>query len=130
MEEGVVDIHEWPESYDRRAIAKSVVWLAKQITWSAFLQAPPVFACASWHQGRFFGRSGFLFVFLTQTDRLPSVVLGVRAGSFSSRVLSSAAGNSHPYNVGRGECRVSPTRQALLVPSAKRREVFGESHEG
>ena len=24
----------------------------------------------------------------------------------------------------------SPTRQILLAPSAKRREVFGESHEG
>ena len=26
--------------------------------------------------------------------------------------------------------RVSPTRQALLAPSVKRREVFGEAHKG
>ena len=25
---------------------------------------------------------------------------------------------------------ISPTRQTLLAPSAKRREVFGDSHEG
>ena len=25
---------------------------------------------------------------------------------------------------------VAPTKQTLLAPSAKRREVFGESHEG
>ena len=37
---------------------------------------------------------------------------------------------SHPYNAGTGHVRFSPTMQTLLVPSAKDREVFGESHEG
>ena len=37
---------------------------------------------------------------------------------------------SHPYNAGTEHVGFSPTRQALLAPSAKRREVFGESHEG
>ena len=37
---------------------------------------------------------------------------------------------SHPYDVRTEHVRFSPTRQALLAPSAKRREVFGESHEG
>ena len=37
---------------------------------------------------------------------------------------------SHPYNVGTEHVGLSPTRQTLLAPSAKRREVFGESHGG
>ena len=37
---------------------------------------------------------------------------------------------SHPYNGGTEHVGFPPTRQALLAPSAKRREVFGESHEG
>ena len=37
---------------------------------------------------------------------------------------------SHPYYVGPEYIGFSPTRQALLAPSAKHREVFGESHEG
>ena len=34
-----------------------------------------------------------------------------------------------PTMPGRSTSGVSPTRQTLLAPSAKRREVFGESHE-
>ena len=34
------------------------------------------------------------------------------------------------YNTGTGHVGFPPTRQALLAPSAKRREVFGESREG
>ena len=37
---------------------------------------------------------------------------------------------SRPYNAGTEHARFSPTRQPLLAPSAKRREVSGESHEG
>ena len=36
---------------------------------------------------------------------------------------------SHPYNAGTEHAECSPTRQTLLAPSAKLREVFGESHE-
>ena len=36
----------------------------------------------------------------------------------------------HPYYAGTEHVGFSPTRQTLLAPSAKRREVFGESHEG
>ena len=37
---------------------------------------------------------------------------------------------SHPCNAVTEHVGFSPTRKALLAPSAKRREVFGESHEG
>ena len=38
---------------------------------------------------------------------------------------------SHPYYAGTEHVGFSPIRQTLLVaPSAKRREVFDESHEG
>ncbi|CAN0122714.1 unnamed protein product [Laminaria digitata] len=38
---------------------------------------------------------------------------------------------SHPYNAGTEHVGgFSPIRQASLAPSAKRREVFGDSHEG
>ena len=37
---------------------------------------------------------------------------------------------SHPYNTGTEHVGSSPTRQKMLAPSAKLREVFGESHEG
>ena len=37
---------------------------------------------------------------------------------------------SHPYNAGTEHVGLSPTRQTFLAPSAKRREMFGESHEG
>ncbi|CAN0422214.1 unnamed protein product, partial [Laminaria digitata] len=37
---------------------------------------------------------------------------------------------SHPYNAGTEHVGFSPTRQTSLAPSAMRREVFGESHEG
>ena len=37
---------------------------------------------------------------------------------------------SHPYNAGTEHVGLSPTRQKLLAPCAKRREVFGESNEG
>ena len=39
-------------------------------------------------------------------------------------------GPSPPYNAGTEHVGFSPTRQTLLAPSPKRREVFGESHEG
>ena len=35
-----------------------------------------------------------------------------------------------PYYAETEHVGFSPTRQTLLAPSAKRREVFGESHEG
>ena len=38
--------------------------------------------------------------------------------------------SSHPYNAGTEHVGYSSTRQTLLTPSAKRREVSGESHEG
>ena len=37
---------------------------------------------------------------------------------------------SHSYYAGTEHIGLSPTRQTLLAPSAKRREEFGESHEG
>ena len=37
---------------------------------------------------------------------------------------------SHLCNAGTEHVGFSPTRQTLRAPSAKRREVFGESHEG
>ena len=37
---------------------------------------------------------------------------------------------SHPYNAGTEHSGCSPTGQALLAPSAKRREGSGEPHEG
>ena len=37
---------------------------------------------------------------------------------------------SHPYNTGTEHVGFSPTRQSLLAPSARQREVFGESHKG
>ena len=37
---------------------------------------------------------------------------------------------SYPYYAGTGHVGFSSTRQTLLAPSAKCREVFGESHEG
>ena len=36
----------------------------------------------------------------------------------------------HAYNTGTGHVGFSPTRQTLLAPSEKRREMFGDSHEG
>ena len=36
----------------------------------------------------------------------------------------------HPLNARTEHVGFSPTRQALLAPSAKRRDVSGESHEG
>ena len=37
---------------------------------------------------------------------------------------------SHPYYAETEHVGFSPTRQTLLAPSAKRRQLFGESHEG
>ena len=37
---------------------------------------------------------------------------------------------SRPYNAGTEHVGFSPTRQTLLAPSAKHREVLRESHEG
>ena len=37
---------------------------------------------------------------------------------------------SHPSNAGTEHVGFSPTRQALLVPSAGRHGVFGEPHQG
>ena len=45
-------------------------------------------------------------------------------------VVSYGYRSSHPYNVGTEHVGFSPTRQTLLAPSAKHREVLGESHEG
>ena len=36
---------------------------------------------------------------------------------------------SHPHTAGKEHVEYSPNGRALLAPSAKRREVFGESHE-
>ena len=46
--------------------------------------------------------------------------------------LSNTHGHipSHPYKVGTEHVRLSLTRQTLRGPSAKRREVSSESHEG
>ena len=43
---------------------------------------------------------------------------------------SGMAIDSYPYNAGTEHAWFSPTRQTLLAPNAKRREVFGESPEG
>ena len=37
---------------------------------------------------------------------------------------------SHLYYAGTEHAGISATRQTLLAPSAKRHEVFSESHEG
>ena len=37
--------------------------------------------------------------------------------------------DSNPYNTWTEHVGFPPARQTLLVPSAKRREVFGDSHE-
>ena len=37
---------------------------------------------------------------------------------------------SHPYYTGTEHVEFSPTRQTPRAPSAKRREVLGESHDG
>ena len=37
---------------------------------------------------------------------------------------------SHPYIAGTEHVGFSMSRQTLLAPSEKRREVFGELHEG
>ena len=36
----------------------------------------------------------------------------------------------HSFHAGTERVEFSPTRKALLEPSAKRGEVFGQSHEG
>ena len=55
-------------------------------------------------------------------------------GVYSVRAWSKSYDNrpSHPCYAGTEYVGFSPTRQTLLAPSeaAKRREVFGESHEG
>ena len=38
--------------------------------------------------------------------------------------------SSHLHNAGTEYVGFSPTRQTVLTPSAKRRQVFGGSHEG
>ena len=45
-------------------------------------------------------------------------------------VLYMTIGPRIPYSAGTEHVRFSPTRQTLLAPSEKRREVLGESHEG
>ena len=37
---------------------------------------------------------------------------------------------SHPYTAGTEHVGFSPTRRTMRAPSAKRREVLGEPHEG
>ena len=53
---------------------------------------------------------------------------GGGGGGYSIFVYSRRP--SQPYNGGTEHFGCSPTRKTLLAPSAKRREVFGESHEG
>ena len=51
--------------------------------------------------------------------------------SRSLKLKTIAIRPSDYYNAGREHVEFSPTRQTLRrAPSAKRREVFGESHEG
>ena len=47
-----------------------------------------------------------------------------------SHIWPYAHRRSHPYNAGTEHVGFSPTRQTLLAPSAKRREVEGGEREG
>ena len=49
---------------------------------------------------------------------------------FGSFLTGPACRPSCPYNLGTEYVGFSPTRQTSVAPSVKRREVFGESHEG
>ena len=57
---------------------------------------------------------------------------GVEVGVYSCHAWpwSYDHSPSHPCNAGTEHVGISPTRQTLLAPSVKCREVFGESHEG
>ena len=59
-------------------------------------------------------------------------ILGVWVGVYSVCAWPSCYDHrpSHPYYAGTEHVGFSPTKQTLLAPSAKRRVVFGESHEG
>ena len=71
---------------------------------------------------------------VTRTDRATGIARGERVWGRVYSVLlrgrSRMAIAIRPYNTGTEHVGLSPTRQTLLAPSAKRREVFGESHEG
>ncbi|CAM9928749.1 unnamed protein product [Ectocarpus sp. 6 AP-2014] len=60
-------------------------------------------------------------------------LLSSRAGGGGVLIVVHAVAvrplTSHPYKAGTEHAGFSPD-QALTSPSAKRREVFGESHEG
>ena len=52
-----------------------------------------------------------------------------REAHYRAWLWSYDHGPSHPYKAGTEHVRISPTRQVLFPPCAKRREVVGESHE-
>ena len=70
--------------------------------------------------------------------------VGDRLGQVGAECGRGAGGKNHimhgrspqdrrplcPHNVGMEHVGFSPTRQTSHAPSAKRREVLGESHEG
>ena len=56
------------------------------------------------------------------------VVRGGGGGGACTHFMHSR-GPLHPYNAGTEYVEFSSTRQTSRAPSAKRREVFGESHE-
>ena len=66
------------------------------------------------------------------------IIASARAAVGGGGVLMSCIGEvircdhrpSHLCNAGTEHVGFSPTRQILRAPSAMRREVFGESHEG
>ena len=62
----------------------------------------------------------------------PSPAMKGWGGVYSCHAWPYSYGHrpSHPYNAGTKHFGFSPTRQTLLAPSVKRREVLGESHEG
>ena len=74
--------------------------------------------------------AGGLFYSVGATRRQPIQILRTGGGVLivvHAIVVRSLT--SRPYKAGTGHAGFSPD-QALISPSAKRREVFGESHEG
>ena len=65
-------------------------------------------------------------------EQTPDTTVGVCMGGTHAMVGRKSYGHrpSHPCNTGTEHVRLPPTRQILIAPSAKRREVFGESHGG
>ena len=58
--------------------------------------------------------------------------MGGGGEAYSFQVLPQSCNHSpsHPYNAWMESVRFSQTRQSTHEPSAKRREVFGDPHEG